>query len=181
VVARFEGHGRQAPEFQPLPDGDRQVAVVDDPEGNPVQLIIVPDGSEKTYQRLDVGLAVSNLEESRRFYREFVGLEELEPVYDPVFDTMKYPYRHGTTTINLRHFGDDLPKDTGSGGIQYVVSDAALVDRLAKERDIPIEQPLNTLKKFSLTTIWVEDPDGITNYFAETQQSRQDQSAARAE
>jgi catechol 2,3-dioxygenase-like lactoylglutathione lyase family enzyme len=180
LAERFEAHGREAPEFRPLPNGKRKVAVVDDPSGQPVQLIVAPDAPKETYDRLEIGLTVSDLAESRRFYGDFVGLEELPPEKDPVFDTMKYPYRNGSTTINLRHFGDDLPRDTGSGGIQYVVSNAALVDRLAKARDITIEQPLNTLKEFSLTTIWLEDPDGITNYFAETQQSRQAQSASAA-
>ncbi len=31
-----------------------------------------------------------------------------------------------------------------------------------------IEHPLSTLASFSLKTIWLDDPDGITNYFAET-------------
>jgi len=114
---------------------------------------------------------VADIEESRAFYREFVGLEELNPVYDPVFETMKYPYRHGSTTISLRHFGSDLPADTGTGGIQYVVSDVELVDRLAREQSIMIDQPLSELRGFELRTIWLGDPDGITNYFAQTGQS----------
>jgi hypothetical protein len=85
---------------------------------------------------------------------------------------MKYPYRHGTTTISLRHFGDDLPADTGTGGIQYVVSDVEFVDKLARERSIVIDQPLSTLQGFGLRTIWLDDPDGITNYFAQTGQPR---------
>jgi hypothetical protein len=30
------------------------------------------------------------------------------------------------------------------------------------------EKTLSTLKSFALTTVWLDDPDGITNYFAET-------------
>ena len=117
-----------------------------------------------------VGLTVSDLDASRAFYRDFVGLEELDPVFDPVFDTMKYPYRNGATTIALRHFADDLPADTGTGGIQYVVSDVDLVDRLAKAQHIEIKQPLSPLRGFNLRTIWLGDPDGITNYFAQVGQ-----------
>jgi hypothetical protein len=88
---------------------------------------------------------------------------------------MVYPFRHGTTTINIRYFGPNLPADTGSGGIQYVVTDADAIDKMAKSRHITIEQPLGILKGFDLKTIWLDDPDGITNYFAETPQSRKAQ------
>jgi len=168
LTARFAEHGLAAPEFVPIGDSRQQSAIVTDPEGQLVQLIITGDPVGTTYSEIEVGLTVSDLERSRAFYREFVGLEELEPVYDPIFKTTKYPYRHGSTTIALRHFGDDLPADTGTGGIQYVVSDVELVDRLAKERNIVIDQPLGELQGFALRTIWLDDPDGITNYFAQT-------------
>ena len=38
---------------------------------------------------------------------------------------------------------------------------------MAKARKIVIDQPLNILKGFSLLTVWLDDPDGITNYFAQ--------------
>jgi catechol 2,3-dioxygenase-like lactoylglutathione lyase family enzyme len=119
-----------------------------------------------------VGVTVSNLEASRAFYRDFVGLEELPPVQDPLFDTMKYSFRHGATTVSLRSFGSELPADTGSGGIQYVVSDADAVDAAAKARGVVVDKPLTEFSNGGLRTIWLEDPDGTTNYFAETATSR---------
>src|SRR5690606_13569884 len=86
--------------------------------------------------------------------------------------TKKYPYRNGTTIVSLRSFGRDLPADTGTGGIQYVVTDVEAIDALAKERGVTIDQPLSELRGFSLRTIWLDDPDGITNYFAQTGASR---------
>lgn len=168
LTRRFTDHGLPAPEFEPIGDTGRLSAVVTDPEGELVQLVITGDPPGTEYAELEIGLTVSDLDASRAFYRDFVGLEELDPVYDPVFGTMKYPYRHGTTTIALRNFGDDLPADTGTGGIQYVVSDVEFVDRLTRERGIEIKQPLSTLQGFGLRTIWLGDPDGITNYFAQT-------------
>jgi catechol 2,3-dioxygenase-like lactoylglutathione lyase family enzyme len=168
LTARFVDHGLTAPEFVPVGDTGKLSAIVRDPEGQLVQLIITGDPAGTTYSEIEVGLTVSDLESSRAFYREFVGLEELEPVYDPIFETMKYPYRHGSTTIALRHFRDELPADTGTGGIQYVVSDVEFVDRLARARNVVIDQPLSTLQGFALRTIWLDDPDGITNYFAQT-------------
>jgi hypothetical protein len=72
----------------------------------------------------------------------------------------------------LRSFGGKLPSDMGSGGIQYVVSNVEVVDALAKARHVPIDQPLQGLRGFDLRTIWLDDPDGVTNYFAETAASR---------
>jgi hypothetical protein len=42
------------------------------------------------------------------------------------------------------------------------------VEALAKARQVTIAQPLSTMASFALTTVWLDDPDGITNYFAET-------------
>jgi catechol 2,3-dioxygenase-like lactoylglutathione lyase family enzyme len=172
LVARFAEHGLPAPQFTAHGTDGRRSALVVDPDGQAVELIVIPDAPPATYAQIEVGLTVSDIDASRAFYREFVGLEELEPVHDPVFDTMKYSYRHGTTVVSLRSFGAGLPADTGSGGIQYVVSDADLVDALARERNITVDQPLSTLGGFQLRTIWLDDPDGITNYFAETAQAR---------
>lgn len=168
LTERFVEHGLKAPAFEPVGDSGQLSAVVTDPEGELVQLIVTGDPPGTTYAEIEIGLTVADLDASRAYYREFVGLEELEPVYDPVFETMKYPYRHGSTTIALRHFGADLPADTGTGGIQYVVSDVERVARIAAQRGIDVKQPLSELQGFALRTIWLGDPDGITNYFAQT-------------
>jgi catechol-2,3-dioxygenase len=169
---RFEEHGLAAPEFKPSGAQRRRSALVTDPDGQAVELVVVPDAPAAVYEQIEIGLTVADLKTSREFYRDFVGLEELAPVHDSVFDTMKHSFRHGTTIVSLRSFGPDLPADTGSGGIQYVVSDVDVVDALARERNVAVDQPLSTLGAFQLRTIWLDDPDGITNYFAETAQSR---------
>jgi catechol 2,3-dioxygenase-like lactoylglutathione lyase family enzyme len=172
LTARFRAHGLAAPEFASRGGPGRRSAIVTDPDGQQVELVVIPGAPAAVYQDIEIGLTVSDLAASRRFYREFVGLDELAPVHDELFDTMKYSYRHGTTIVSLRSFGPGLPPDTGSGGIQYVVSNVDLVDAQAKQHGIAIDQPLSTLGGFQLRTIWLDDPDGITNYFAETSQSR---------
>ncbi|HKJ74298.1 MAG TPA: VOC family protein [Alphaproteobacteria bacterium] len=169
---RFTDHGYPAPKFHSLPNSENEYALVKDPDGQDVELVVIPDGPDSAYERIEIGLTVSNMKASRNFYKNFVGLEALPPVKDPVFGVTMYPFRHGTTTINLRSFGANLPKDNGSGGIQYVVTNVDPVNEMAKARHITIESPLSTLKGFDLRTIWLDDPDGITNYFAETPQSR---------
>jgi catechol 2,3-dioxygenase-like lactoylglutathione lyase family enzyme len=169
--ARFTQHGLPAPAFTGQADG-RRSALVQDPDGQDVELVVVPAATAEQLARIEVGLTVADMARSRDFYRGFVGLEELPPVDDARFGTRKYSYRHGATTISLRSFDNDLPADTGSGGIQYVVSDVEAVDALAKARHVPIAQPLSGLQGFDLRTIWLDDPDGVTNYFAETGESR---------
>ena len=168
LIERFRAGNLPAPDFKPVPGSNRSSALVQDPDGQWVELMVVPHASSQILAQIEIGLTVSAIEISRKFYREFVGLEELPPEDDPVFHTKKYSFRHGTTIISLRSFGQRLPADTGSGGIQYVVSDARAVEMLAKARQITIAQPLSTMASFALTTVWLDDPDGITNYFAET-------------
>lgn len=172
LSARFVQHGLPAPEFKSFAGERRRSALVRDPDGQDVELVIVPGATPEQLGRIEIGITVADLARSREFYRQFVGLEELPPVDDERFGTRKYSYRHGATTISLRSFGQALPVDNGSGGIQYVVSDVEAVDALAKARQVPIDQPLSGLPGFNLRTIWLDDPDGVTNYFAETGQSR---------
>jgi catechol 2,3-dioxygenase-like lactoylglutathione lyase family enzyme len=172
LTASFVQHGLPAPAFATLGAERRRSALVMDPDGQPVEVVILPGATAEQLAQIEVGLTVRNLDASRAFYRTFVGLQELPPVEDERFATRKYSYRHGATTISLRSFGGDLPADNGSGGIQYVVSDVVFVDALAKERRVTIDQPLSGLTGFDLRTVWLGDPDGVTNYFAETGASR---------
>ena len=172
LIERFEAHGLAPPVFAPRGSGSKS-ALVTDPDGQAVELVVIPGAAASVYRDIEIGLTVADLETSRAFYADFVGLEALPPEHDPVFNTTKHAFRHGTTIVSLRSFGPDLPADTGSGGIQYVVSNVDHVDTLAKKRLVTIDQPLTGLAGFRLRTIWLDDPDGITNYFAETAQSRE--------
>ena len=165
ITARFVQNGYLAPVFK-SGRGNRRVAMVLDPADQWVELVVVPGASADVYQSFEVGLTVSDLAKSRAFYREFVGLEELPPVEDALLGTTRYPYRHGTTTVNVWTFGQGLPANTRSAGIQYVVSDVDAVDARAKAQGVKIDTPLGNFSA-GLRTIWLSDPDGITNYFAQ--------------
>jgi catechol 2,3-dioxygenase-like lactoylglutathione lyase family enzyme len=166
LAARFVALGYPTPVFHDLGDGTR-AALVRDPAGFTLELVIVPNATADAYARVEVGINVSDLAKSRAFYRDFVGLDELAPVSDKLLGVIKYPYRHGETTLNLWSAGKDLPADTGSAGIQYVVSDVDLVDARAKARNVAVEQALGDMPGFPLRTVWLNDPDGVTNYFAQ--------------
>lgn len=165
VTQRFVDAGFPAPDFSET-DG-HPAALVDDPAGLPILIAIDPAAQDHSDDGIGVGIGVSDLAESRAFYRDFVGLEELDPRRSDQLGLTLYPYRNAETTLLLYEVGEGKPADTGSSGIQYVVSDAALVDARGKHRGVAVETPLNTLTGFDLTTVWLNDPDGVTNYFAQ--------------
>jgi len=164
LTKRFTAHGLPAPAFKTI-DGVRS-ALVADPDGEWVQLMITPDAPKDTYGRLEIGIAANDLEKSRAFYRTFVGLQELPPVKDPVLGVTKYPYRHGSTTISVWATPGPKPTNRQLAGIQYVVKPVDPIWALAQERAIPVEQPLRETLPGLMTT-WLYDPDQVTNYFAE--------------
>jgi len=86
--------------------------------------------------------------------------------YDPVLGTTRYPFRHGDTTINVWSFGQAVPANKSSAGIQYVISNVEAVDAKAKAAAVTIDRPLGPFGT-GLRTIWLSDPDGVTNYFAQ--------------
>ena len=164
---RFRAEKLAVPEFSPVSGTRHSSALVQDPAGLWVELIIAPGEPASFYERVEIGLVVSDLEASRKFYRDFIGLEELPPVDDPVFHVKKYSFRREAIVVSLRSFGKTLPADTGSGGIQYQASNVESVQNLAKASQVKIDQPVSTLSGFGLRFVWLEDQDGITNYFAE--------------
>jgi len=166
VTKRFTDAGFAAPKFTDQGDGTK-AAIVTDPGGFSIEIVVRPGAKDHSDDGVGVGVSVSNLEKSRAFYREFVGLDELPPVKDKAMGVTKYPYRHQETTIYLYKLDDALPADTGSAGIQYVISDAPMADAKGKARKIAVETPLNKLRGFDLTTVWLNDPDGVTNYYAQ--------------
>lgn len=165
VAGRFTAAGLAAPEFRTTPLG--QQALVNDPAGLPILLVIDANAQDHSDDGVGVGIGVADLARSQEFYRGFVGLDELAPVRDEVLGVMVHPFRHQQTTIYLHQVAAGLPADTGSSGIQYVVSDAPFVAAMAAHRSVAVETPLNRLRGFDLTTIWLNDPDGVTNYFAQ--------------
>ena len=165
VTARFVRHGQPAPVFRDG-RGNRRVAMVLDPADQWVELVIASGASAEVYQSYEVGVTVSELAKSRAFYRDFVGLEELPPIEDGLLGTTRYPYRHGTTTVNVWSVGATARANTRTAGIQYVISDVEAVDVKAKAQSVKIDTPLGNFSA-GLRTIWLSDPDGITNYCAQ--------------
>jgi catechol 2,3-dioxygenase-like lactoylglutathione lyase family enzyme len=87
LAARYRERGLAVPEFRSTRDSTTRVALTTDPDGQPVELIVVPGATAEVLQQIEIGLTVTDVERSRAFYREFVGLEELPPVEDPLLGT----------------------------------------------------------------------------------------------
>ena len=167
VIDRFIADDLPAPVFSAV--NGRASALVQDPDGQWVELVVVPGQPEAFYLQIEAGLFVENMDASREFYAGFLGLEELPDSWDERYQTQRYAFKRGNTTLSLRELGSGITAaaDTGSGGIQYVVSDAPAVDRLASSLNVSVDQPLYILDGFNMYFLWLEDPDGITNYFAQ--------------
>ena len=177
VKARFKDAGYPEPVFKDIGGGKKE-AVVKDPAGFSIGLVIEP-GAETS--GVEAGINVSNLERSRAFYRDFEGLEELPPVKDPILGVTKYPFRHGQTTISLFKIGNNLPADTGSAGIQYVIKNIEPMNARALAEHVTVETPLGGLQGFpGLETVWLNDPDGVTDYFYQLNRPAGGQAQAQA-
>ncbi len=176
VAAKFTSHGYPAPDFHGT--ASRRSAMVTDPDGQWVELAIRP--CDKPMSHFEIGATVSDLEKSRVFYRDFVGLEELPAFESQYGKTYRFALGrlHRTDALNnvpdlwtwnilnlwAAHPG--AAANTYTAGIQYVVSDVESVDARAKANNVTIATPLGMFGA-GLRTIWLGDPDGITNYFAQ--------------
>ncbi len=177
VKARFTAAGYPEPVFKDIGGGKKE-ALVKDPAGFNIGLVIAPGAQT---DGVEAGINVSNLERSRAFYRDFEGLEELPPVKDPILGVTKYPFRHGQTTVSLFKIGDNLPADTGSAGIQYLISNIDDMNGRALAEHVTVETPLGGLQGFpGLKTVWLNDPDGVTDYFYQMDRRPAGQAQAQA-
>ncbi len=172
LVARFRKHGYPVPEFRSVPGTANRLALTADPDGQAVELTIVPNAPPATYEQFEIGLTVASVEESRAFYGDFMGLEELAPVEDPLLGTTKYSFRNGSTIVSVRSFGAGLPADKTSGLIQILVTDVDRVQELAKERGVVIDRPNTRPRDAALRIAWLDDPDGVAQYVTETAEGR---------
>ena len=136
-----------------------------DPDGEWVELVVVPGATAEALARFEIGIAASDLAASRAFYGDVMGLEPQSEVRDELLGVVRQPFSHGTTTINLWPARAGAPKDAATGGMQYIVWNVAAIDAVVRERGAAIDRPLSAPGQ--MRTLWLTDPDGVSNYFAE--------------
>jgi catechol 2,3-dioxygenase-like lactoylglutathione lyase family enzyme len=164
LVARLKAFEVPAPTFKTSADG-RRATLVRDPDGEWLELVVLRNATPEQLARFEVGIGVADLQASRAFYRDLMGLTETGPAHDELLGTDKYTYRHRTTTINVWQAEANAPKDAETAGIQYIVWDVEAVNELAVRRAARITTPLAAPS--NMRTVWLADPDGVANYFAQ--------------
>ena len=167
VTKRFTDRGLAAPRFQPATAhrGATRAALVQDPAGHWIELVIVPGASPDSLARFEIGLAVADLDRSRAFYRDLMGLDVLEPLHDPLLGATLHGFQHGSVTLRFWAAKPGAPKDAETGGMQYIVWDVSGVNAVAVARSAKIDRPLSAPGQ--MRTVWLLDPDGVSNYFAQ--------------
>ena len=167
IMQRFTAHGWPAPRFERATSrpGATAAALVQDADGEWVELVVVPGATAEQLARFEIGIAASDLAASRAFYGDVMGLEAQPELRDELLGVVRYPYTHGATTINLWQTRAGAPKDAATGGMQYIVWNVAAIDAVVRERGAAIDRPLSAPGQ--MRTLWLTDPDGVSNYFAE--------------
>ncbi len=167
VTQRFVAHGLPAPKFERKSShpGASAAALLQDPDGEWVELVVIPGASAEQLARFEIGITAGDLDASRAFYGELMGLEARPAVRDELLGVVKHPFKHGSTTINLWSAGAGVPKDSATAGMQYIVWNVAAIDGVVQERGAKIDRPLSAPGQ--MRTLWLVDPDGISNYFAQ--------------
>jgi catechol 2,3-dioxygenase-like lactoylglutathione lyase family enzyme len=167
LVKRFADRGLTTPRFQPSTAhrGSARAALVQDPAGHWVELVIMPGASPDALARFEIGLAVADLARSRDFYRDLMGLEVLEPLQNPLLGATMHGFGHGSVTLRLWAARAGAVTDEQTGGMQYIVWNVAGVNDVATSRGAKIDRPLSAPGQ--MRTVWLFDPDGISNYFAQ--------------
>ena len=152
ILERWTAAGNAAPGMM------GNFTLISDPDGNPVELVTAPAGTDK----IAVGLTVSDVERSRKFYGEMLGLAE-----EKAGKNGDSTFLAGKTLIRLRKgTGDDLPKHTGNVanalGFRYFTFmvkdlDSAAV-KLAERGAKIVVKPVDFGKIARI--MMIEDPDG---------------------
>lgn len=163
LEARFAAYGLPEPEFRPRRDGSR-AALVRDPDGEWVELVVTPDADLAALDRFEIGLGTADLAATRSFYRDLMGLTESGPRRDALLGVDKYTYRHRDLTLNVWAVDSGSERDAETAGMQYIVWNVEAIDQVAKARGADIDRPLSD--PGTMRTVWLRDPNGVSNYFA---------------
>ncbi len=153
--------------------GKLAVSFAKDADGNMLELIGLPEPQGEALQdRVQIGLTVADVERSRHFYGEVLGLSE-HPQMAMDGGLTRYAFSAGTTTIKFWSKGPDLERFAGpfpaAVGIRFVTFSVQNVDELARElKDRGARIPLPPMDIAGRAKIFfAEDPDGNWIEFAE--------------
>ena len=172
LLARLDaaGHGYQRLR---LPKGSPfQVAFSTDADGNALELVgLGRPAGDLLKTRMQIGLTVSDVARSRKFYGEALGLDEEPPMKLPeamgVVGNERYGFRLGGTTVKFwSRRGGPLPTWTGKPsrrtGIRVIAGHVDDVDEAYANlvaREVPIKMPPHDFEGRA-RLMFFADPDG---------------------
>lgn len=169
---RLEAHGYKMPQITSLPGSTYHFGMLKDPDKNQVEFFFHEgEGPEGWQESLQIALSVSDVEASRKFYGQVLGLKELPPVSMPLIPGGKvYLFQSGPTLIKFWSYGKDLPNTAGrhleSYGyryIQYHIRDVDAAYEFVTSRGGKIDLPPTPVGSMPVDIMFVADPDGIIN------------------
>jgi glyoxylase I family protein len=170
VLARFDAAGHKYSRLALPAASTFQVAFSSDADGNALELVGLKNAAgDKLQTRLQIGLTVSDIQRSRRFYGEVLGLKEEPEMKLPAsmgtVGDVRYGFVFGHTTIKFWGKGE-LPTKTGAParytGIRLMtvnVEDTDAVHAELERRGVEIKVKPHDLMGLA-RVMFVTDPDG---------------------
>jgi catechol 2,3-dioxygenase-like lactoylglutathione lyase family enzyme len=171
VLGRFEQAGHAYRRLKVPPGTPFQVAFCEDADGNALELVGLGEpAGEKLRARLQIGLTVADIERSRHFYGQLLGLHEEPEMQLPasmgVVGNRRYGFIAGRTTIKFWSRGADLPTWSGAPqartGIRLMTAFVPDVDAAHQqliERGVTIEVAPHDFQG-GVRLMFASDPDG---------------------
>jgi glyoxylase I family protein len=176
LLARFDAAGHKYSRL-PLPEATPyRVAFASDPDGNALEIVGLRSApGDKLKTRVQIGLTVSDVQRSRRFYGELLGLKEEPEMKLPAsmntLGNVRYGFQLGATTIKFWSKGE-LPTKTGAPsrytGIRLMTAHVESVDATCAElvkRGVEIRVQPHDFQGLA-RVMFVADPDGNWIEFA---------------
>ncbi len=169
---RLQQHGYPEPEIHALPDSNYRFGLLEDPDGNQVEFFYYDgEGPAGWQESLHLALTVADVEASRQFYGQVLGLQELPSIPLPLDATRQvYFFQCGPTLIKFWSFGPDLPNRAGRHletygyrYIQYFTRDVAKAHEFVRSRGGKIDLPPTPVGSMPADIMFVADPDGVIN------------------
>lgn len=175
IVKRYMANGAAQPRTVPYGDRGVKLGFLSDSDGNQIELVGLPaNGAAAPPDRIQIGLTVSDVEKSRAFYGQILGLAEDKPQAQALLNgSLEYFFTAGKTQIKFwTGEGKDLPRHTGNItdaiGFRYftfLVKDVDATCALLKSRGATVvREPVDfgTIARIMM----ISDPDGNWVEFA---------------
>jgi catechol 2,3-dioxygenase-like lactoylglutathione lyase family enzyme len=177
VLARFDAAGLRYDRLALPENTPYRVAFATDADGNALELVgLRAPAGDRLATRMQIGLTVADVQRSRQFYGELLGLPEEPEMKLPAsmntVGNVRYGFVLGKTTIKFWSKGNERPTKTGAParytGIRLItaqVQDADAVHAELVGRGVQIKVPPHDFQGLA-RVFFIADPDGNWIEFA---------------